>query len=227
MLGLMNPLAQRCELAFRDHPLSSRSPSRHSDRDVGHRVGCRNTQHLRRLATDSWTCFHPFRTSPLANFDSSRWFYNLPLGGCFVHLPRHMRSLAPSWTCHRLLVGRSAWHRRDAVAVGRVRRLCDLRGRLLGVDGSLAIFFSEERLAVGIGALVHSVLAARPSGGTCRNWSEDPARGMRIRFHHRLASWSTRRRVVQSMAVVPDIAQKVDSGDIMLEHAASQLVSLV
>lgn len=108
----------------------------------------------------------------------------------------------PSWTCHWQLKGRPAWHRRDHAAVRRAfDRLPDHSARFLGPDGLLDVF-PEARFEEVVGRLMHTILMSKLAADASHASSEDKARALRARFHRRLAAWSPRRRIAQSMIVL-------------------------
>lgn len=82
----------------------------------------------------------------------------------------------PSWLCHWLFVGRSAWHRRDGSLVAKiVARLPDYADFFV-MDGELVRIFPEDRLSELVGGLMHTILLAELSDDVLRSEGAERAR---------------------------------------------------
>lgn len=131
-----------------------------------------------------------------------------------MHLPASMHiATRPSWLCHWLFQGCAAWHRRDCSVVERVvRRVPDHTDLLMDSGGLLAVF-PEERFAELIGDLMRTILMAELSDDIRRATTDEKARALRARFHRKLASWSPKRRVIQTMLVVSEDGAPYPTGE--------------
>lgn len=85
----------------------------------------------------------------------------------------------PSWLCHWLFVGRSAWHRRDGNLVRKVvARLPDYADFFV-MDGELLRIFPEERFSELVGGLMHTILLAGLSDDVHRSGGDEKAQALR------------------------------------------------